>query len=455
MKILLVEDDPSIRNGISVFLRHKDFEVLTASNGREAFDKIKETDFNAVITDIQMPEINGLELLELIKDNNIKTHVIVITAFATVENAVLAMQKGAEDFLTKPLNLTELQLKLEKLSEKIRLGRENKALKAKLEKFEFKDIIGDSSKIKDLKDMITLVAQDPNVSVFISGESGTGKELVARNIHRLSNRKDYPFIPINCAALPSDLLESELFGYVKGAFTGAVQNKVGLFEAANFGTIFLDEIGEMDATLQAKLLRVLQDHQIKPVGSNDNIQLDIRIISASNKKLTELVERNAFREDLFYRLNVIEIEVPPLRERKEDIPLLLNHFVNEKYSTTNKNIIFDKYSLKNLINYSWPGNVRELQNLISKLSVTIPTGNVTKENLPEEFTLNISSSLNHNFFDLDYQSAVKNKIKNFEFEYLKYHLNKHNNNISKTADSIGLSRVSLHKKIKELKLIEE
>ncbi len=455
MKILLVEDDISIRKGIETFLQHNDYEVETADNGKSAYENLLENNYDIVLTDLQMPEMSGLELLENINKKKISTKVLVITAYATVENAVTAMQKGAEDFLTKPLNLTELQLKLKKLENKIQIDFENRMLKAKIENIETERLVGNSESMKELKEMIGLIGNDKNVSVFIYGESGTGKELIAKNIHKMSERSEFPFVPVNCAALPPELLESELFGYVKGAFTGAVNDKKGIFETANKGTLFLDEIGEMDLNLQAKLLRVLQDHKIKPIGATEDIQLDIRVISASNRKLKELVEENKFREDLYYRLNVMEIEAEPLRRRKDDIPLLLEYFSNKKFIQTGKKLIFEPKVIEYLKEYCWRGNIRELENLIQKLSIIVHDGKVRLENLPEDILPGNTIDANTEFIALDYQKAINKLIREFEISYLKYHLTNNSNNISKTAERIGLSRVSLHKKIREYGLLCE
>ncbi len=394
-----------------------------------------------------MPETTGLELLELVNKNNKDVPVIIMTAFASIENAVEAMKKGAEDYLTKPVKLNELSIKIEKVVRNKSLEKENKKLKKKINFYELPEIIGESKAVQQLKELLRRISKDSGVPVYIYGESGTGKELVARNIHFMSDRKDKPFSPINCAVLSDELMESELFGYVKGAFTGALTNKKGLLENSNGGTIFLDEVSEMSPKVQAKLLRVLQDGIVQPIGSNEMKQVDVRFISASNQRLADLVEEKKFREDLFYRLNVVEIEVPSLRARKNDIPILIKHFL-EKYNNTD--LTFKDDALNVLLNYNWPGNIRELENLIRMLLVTNNSNAIEKELLPSKMLNQNKTTIDKFDFTYDdYKVAYNNAVSNFDKSFLEYHLKKNNYNISKTAESINLSRVSLHKKIQE------
>ena len=447
MNILLVEDDRTERLGIKTFLDSCKYNVFTASNGKEALEIIANKSIDLITTDIQMPVMDGIELLEKTKEINSKVPVIVITAFATVENAVKAMQKGAEDFLTKPVNLAELKLKIEKVIDRLRILNENENLKSKLDQVLYPDIITTSPKMYTILQTINKVVNDPNVTVMIYGNSGTGKELIAKNIHSKSNRKDASFVAVNCAALPEELLESELFGHVKGAFTGAVTDKIGLFEAANGGTIFLDEVSEMSPKLQAKLLRVLQEYEIQPIGKTKPINLDLRVVGASNINLKQLVEDGKFREDLYYRLNVVTIQLPSLKDRSDDIPLLINHFLG-----TNSRVEFSIKAMEILKKYSWPGNIRELQNFVKMIEVTSDEKQITEFDLPLEITqgVNKNSSELEKIMDVsDYKQALNEAIVSFEKNYLALHLNKNGGNISRTADSIGLSRVSLHKKIKE------
>ncbi len=450
MRILVIDDDESLNRGICSFLNSKSFKTDTASNGKEGTKLLQKNSYDLILSDLQMPEMDGLELLDYLIKNKITIPIIIMTAFASVENAVEAMKKGAEDYLTKPINLNELSIKIEKVIKSQTLVRENENLKKKINLYELPEIIGESDSIKEMKELLKRISSDSNIPVYIYGKSGTGKEIVARNIHFMSDRKNKPFTPINCATLSDELMESELFGYVKGAFTGAMINKIGLLESSAGGTIFLDEISEMSPRVQAKLLRVLQDGVIQPIGSNEMKTVDVRFISASNQKLSNLVEERKFREDLFYRLNVIEVEVPSLTGRRNDIPQLINHFL-VKYNKPN--LIFADDVLEIIINYDWPGNIRELENLIRMLLVTNSHNTITKNLLPEKF-INSKKVITEetNFIYKDYKTAFNHAANNFDKSYLEYHLKQNNFNISKTAESINLSRVSLHKKIQEFSI---
>ncbi|MEE9430826.1 MAG: sigma-54 dependent transcriptional regulator [Melioribacteraceae bacterium] len=451
MKILVIDDDESLNKGICSFLNSNKFNANNASNGIEGIKLLQKNNYDLILSDLQMPEMGRLELLDYLINNKITIPIIIMTAFSSIESAVEAMRKGAEDYLTKPINLNELLIKIKKVVKAQALVKENKDLKKRINFYELPEIIGESESIKELKDLLKRISNDSSVPIYIYGKSGTGKELVARNIHFMSTRKDKLFTPINCATLSDDLMESELFGYVKGAFTGAIQNKIGLLESSTGGTIFLDEICEMSPKVQAKLLRVLQDGIVQPIGSNEMKIVDVRVISASNQKLINLVEEKKFREDLFYRLNVIEVEVPSLSARRTDLPLLIKHFLL-KYGKPN--LIFTDDTLEILINYDWPGNIRELENLIRMLLVTNNDNTITKNLLPEKFILskkNITKETN--FIYEDYKTAFNHSVNNFDKSYLEYHLKKNNFNISKTAESIHLSRVSLHKKNQEYSII--
>jgi transcriptional regulator with PAS, ATPase and Fis domain len=312
-------------------------------------------------------------------------------------------------------------------------------------------IIGESNEIKKLKELIVKIANDKDVSVMIYGESGTGKELVAEYIHSKSERSQFPFIPINCAALPNDLLESELFGHVKGSFTGALQDKKGLIQAADKGTLFLDEVSEMSPGLQSKLLRVLQERKVQPIGSTENIEVDIRVVGASNIRLENLIEENKFREDLFYRLNVVELIVPPLRDRCTDIPLIIDHLIN-KFKNDRSRLNLEQDTLSLLQNYPFPGNVRELENIVRGLYVTSNSGKISPNDLPIKLLKNSSMNMPTQTYNDNYHLELQKVIENFEVEFLLYHLKRNKGNISQTADEICLSRVSLHKKIKQYNL---
>ncbi len=453
MKILLADDDNIIRGGIETFLKSQSHQVTSVPDGKAALQLTQKENFDLIISDVQMPLMSGLEFLKALRKENNAAPVIIITAFASIENAVKAMKIGANDYLTKPLNLEELKIKIEKIKSEAELKKENAKLKEKLRRIEFPEIIGESKPMREVKKLITKVASSNTIPVMIYGKSGTGKELVAKAIHGAGNRSGKPFIAINCAAMPDELLESELFGYVKGAFTGATGNKDGLFKAADGGTLFLDEVGETSPRLQAKLLRVLQDFKIQPLGTTRTFTVDVRIIGANNVRLQELVENGKFREDLFYRINVAEITLPGLRERTEDVPLLISHFL--KTSEADKKIVFSKEAIDALLNYKWPGNIRELENFVKTISLFAEKEFIEKEDLPENIVNGAitgkyewNALLNKN----DFQEAQKSALENFERKFLEYHLKKNDGNISRTADAINLSRVSLHKKIQKYRL---
>ncbi|MCW8849445.1 MAG: sigma-54 dependent transcriptional regulator, partial [Melioribacteraceae bacterium] len=384
MKILVVDDDKNLNSGITTFLKSNNILTVSAFDGEEGYNRITSEEFDLVLSDLEMPKMNGIKLLEKIKEKNLEIPFIIMTAYASVENAVEAMKIGAEDYLTKPINLKEMLIKIEKIIKSMGLLKENKELKKRVANYETPEIVGESEAIKELKSILRKISSDPNIAISIYGKSGTGKELVARNIHYMSERKEKPFVPINCAVLSDDLLESELFGYMKGAFTGAIQNRIGLLESCEGGTIFLDEISEMSPRVQAKLLRVLQDGIIQPVGSNEQKKINVRFISASNQNLSDLVDQNKFRDDLYFRLNIIEIYVPSLEARKSDIPILIKYFL-EKYESSNK--LFSEEAINRLIKYDWPGNIRELENLIRRLLVTVENKIIHVDDFPQKLLI--------------------------------------------------------------------
>ena len=381
-KILVVDDEESMRTMLSIMLKKEGHDVLTAANGAMAVEAIQNEIFDLIITDVKMPAIDGISLLRIVKEISPETIVVMITAFATAETAVEAMKLGAYDYIFKPFKIEEIKLVIQKALEKRLLRKENILLKREIEaKSGFENFIGKSEAMQRIFALIRQVA-DTKSTILVTGESGTGKELVARAIHHVSSRKNAPFVTVNCGALPETLLESELFGYMKGAFTGAVSNKQGLFEAANGGTIFLDEISATTPSLQIKLLRVLQEREFKRVGGTSDIRVDVRVIAASNKDLQQEVSKGAFREDLFYRLNVIPIHLPALRDRKEDIPLLVDHFL--KKNSAGKRVKFiAPETMKVLLQYRWPGNVRELENSIERLAILSTEDMITLEHVPE------------------------------------------------------------------------
>jgi DNA-binding NtrC family response regulator len=393
MKILVVDDEENIRTIIKRSFQKEGYTVFTASSGNEALQELTKNSFDLVITDLKMPDGDGINLIKQIHSLYPDTMVMVITAYASTESAVEAMKAGAIDYIVKPINIEELRIIVRNALEKKTLQEENLRLKRELyEKYSFHNIIGKSKKMKEIFTLIEKVSPT-NSTVLITGESGTGKELVAKAIHYSSLRKDQPFVSINCGALPENLLESELFGHVKGSFTGAYTDKKGLFEIAHKGTILLDEISEMSLWMQVKLLRVLQEKKIRRVGGTEEKEVDVRIIASTNVDLNERIREGKFREDLFYRLNVIRINIPPLRERKEDIPLLIEHFIKIYNQRTGKNIRGIKEdALKILQSYHWPGNVRELENCIERAVVFETSDFITTDSIDENIKLAVLSN---------------------------------------------------------------
>jgi len=382
-RILVIDDEQSMRDFLSIMLKKEGYEVVAAENGEHALKAIHAEIYDLVITDVKMPKVDGIEVLRTVKEVSPETVVIVITAFATTDTAVQAMKLGAYDYITKPFKVDEIKLIIQKALEKHHLRKENILLKREIAaRAGFENFVGKSEAMEKIFSLIRQVA-DTKSTVLISGESGTGKELVARAVHFSSARKDKPFVTVNCGALPETLLESELFGYMKGSFTGATSNKQGLFEAANGGTIFLDEISATTLNLQIKLLRVIQERTFMRVGGTTDIKVDVRVIAASNRDLQAEVAKGTFREDLFYRLNVIPIHLPPLRERKEDIAVLAEHFLNKFTTAGNEPKKMTGDTLKFFMNYRWPGNVRELENTIERLVILASGDTIRAEHVPD------------------------------------------------------------------------
>jgi two-component system response regulator PilR (NtrC family) len=378
--ILVVDDEKSMREILEIFLKNEGYGVSIAENGEKAIEAIKKDIFDLIITDMKMPKVGGLELLKNVKQIAPDTVVVIITAFGTTDSAVEAMKLGAYDYIQKPFELDNIRLVVKNALEKQKLQKDVSLLKQQLKPPSMENIIGKSPSMQTLFSVISKTAES-NASVLIIGESGTGKELVAKAIHSLSPRKDNHIVAINCAAIPEGLLESELFGYMKGAFTGAASSKQGLFELANEGTLFLDEIGEMPMSLQAKLLRVIEGDAFRRVGGISDLNVDVRIISATNKNLQEMIEQKLFREDLYFRLNVLSVKIPPLRERRDDIPLLVDNFL-KKFAGDKK--LFSKEAIELLKNYQWKGNVRELENIIERTVLLCDSEVINVEHLPDE-----------------------------------------------------------------------
>ncbi|GAB7028346.1 sigma-54-dependent transcriptional regulator [Geotalea toluenoxydans] len=383
VKILLIEDERPSREALLLLLQGNSFTIKGSGSGTEGLKLMMNERFDIVITDLFLPDISGIDILKKIKDTSPHTEVILITGHASAETAVKAMKEGAYDYITKPLNIDELRIIIDKAVEKNRLVNENVYLKEQLrDRYEFANIIGSSEAMQQVFSRMKKIIKTDS-TVLILGESGTGKELVAKAVHFNGARRDKPFIAINCSAIPENLLESELFGHTRGSFTGAIKDKVGKFEAANHGTIFLDEIGTLPMHLQTKLLRVLQEQEVEKVGSNKPIKLDARVISATNVDLEQEVKRGTFREDLYYRLNVIPINIPPLRERTEDIFLLVRHFLEKNCREMKRPAMsIDKEAYEALEFYQWPGNVRELENVIERIVALTEGDHISLNDLP-------------------------------------------------------------------------
>jgi len=445
--ILVCDDEKNIREGLAMALELEDYNLLVAESGNVAWSLINKNDVDLVITDLRMEGMSGQELLKKIVASYPNIPVVILTGHGTIETAVKAMREGAVDFFTKPLDLDRLLLLVKKslrnkdlLDENIKIKEELAALKAYRN---YSKIIGNSSNIKKLLETINQVAPT-KASVLVTGESGVGKELVADAMHQISNRRNGPFIKVHCAALSEGLLESELFGHEKGAFTGAVSAKKGRFELANGGTIFLDEIGEIDLTTQIKILRVLQERQFERVGGEKTITVDVRIVAATNKDLLKEIEKGTFREDLYYRLNVVHLDVPPLKNRKEDIPLLLTSFLEQINRENNTNVKGFSSDAKNaLYKYDWPGNIRELRNCVEAAVVMCKTEFVELRDLPPQIRANNETkSIN---------IEVGLSLAEIEKQAILSTLNNCNGNKSKTADILKIGRKTLHRKLEEYK----
>jgi two-component system response regulator PilR (NtrC family) len=390
-RILIVDDEESMRDFLSIMLHREGYQVDTAVDGAQAVVHLRDHNYDLVISDIKMPRMSGLELLAHIKERTPETVVLMVTAFSTTDEAVEAMKQGAYDYITKPFRNEEIRLIITNALERRELRQENLALKEELGKrFSFDGLIGKSKAMQDVFTMVKKVAASP-VKVLVTGESGTGKELVARAVHYNSDRRDGPFVPINCGAIPENLLESELFGHEKGSFTGAIKQKQGLFETAAGGTIFLDEIGELPAMMQVKLLRVLQENEFRRVGGTKDIKTDVRVLAATNRHLEEAVNEGSFREDLYYRFNVIRVDLPPLRQRREDIPVMIDFFWERFTGKAGVKVTED--AMRRLIDYHWPGNVRELENVIERATVLGRENEITLDCLPPNLVTGMSSSV--------------------------------------------------------------
>lgn len=438
--ILIVDDEKEICDLLRDALTKERFEVETALDGRQGLGLLEENLFDLVITDIKMKGMDGLEFLSRVKEFNPEIPVIMITAFGSIDIAIDAMKKGASEFVTKPFKLNELLMQVEKTLEKKRVLAENKRLRMEVQKkYEFSNIIGKSKAMQEVFRLIELVAGSMS-NVLIYGDSGTGKELVARAIHYNCSRANGPFIPINCSAIPEGLLESELFGHVKGAFTGAHTTRRGLFLEATGGTLFLDEIGDLGFGIQAKLLRVLQDKLVRPVGSNKSYQVNTRIISATHRDLKAAVKDGTFREDLYYRLSVIPIYIPSLNKRIEDIPILVKHFLEKTARQMNQPLKrISPAAMDLLMKYHWEGNVRELENIIERIVVLTAKESITPDDLP-------SSIVDSEKLNTFIHSEELPTLEELEKEYIVHVLKKTNGNKDKAAKLLGINRRTLYRK---------
>jgi two-component system nitrogen regulation response regulator NtrX len=444
--ILVVDDEPTILQSLSGLLSDEGFEVETASNGYEALKIIETQSPDLVLLDIWMPGIDGIETLKEIKKESPHIQVIMITGHGTIETAIKASKLGAFDFIEKPLSIDEVIVTINNALNFRRLEEENRYLRKKT--IEKHSISGNSPPVLALKKQIS-VAAPTDAWILITGENGTGKELVARTIHQLSSRSGKPMIDVNCAAIPEELIESELFGHEKGAFADATSKKIGKLELADKGTIFFDEIGDMSLNTQAKILRVLQEMQFQRIGGSRILHVNVRVIAASNKNLEKEIEKGNFREDLYYRLNVIPIEVPPLRNRPEDIYHLIKSFLDtcaQQNRCKKKQISND--AIDKLISYPWPGNVRELKNLVERLVIMVDKNVIEVSDIPAVYYDKQAAKVTDSLYNQLFSSKFKDAQKIFETEYLSRHLLLNNNDISKTADAIGVERSFLQKKIK-------
>ncbi|MDO9528747.1 MAG: sigma-54 dependent transcriptional regulator [Syntrophales bacterium] len=441
--ILIVDDEESICQSLKGILVDEGYEVFIAKSGEESLKIIEEELPDLVLLDIWLPGIDGIETLKIIKSDFPHIQVVMMSGHGTIETAVKSTKLGAFDFIEKPLYLDKVVLIVNHALDLVRLEAENKLLKQKFA--QDYELTGSSNSVRDLKELIGIIAPT-NAWILIMGENGTGKELVARSIHRQSKRSQNHFVEVNCAAIPEELIESELFGHEKGAFTGATEKKRGKFELAHKGTMFLDEVADMSLKAQAKILRILQEKKIARVGGTKVIETDVRVLAATNKNLEKEMEEERFRQDLYYRLNVIPIRIPPLRDRKEDISLLANHFLKEfslKESSNKKTITED--ALEILMDHDWPGNVRELKNVVDRLVITVPSDVISGDDIPFLLKQDRSVKPDDSFFSFD--SLRMAKIE-FEKRFIAGKLRENDGNVSKTAELIDLERSNLHRKIK-------
>jgi len=449
-RVLVVDDEQIIRESLSFILRKEGYVVDEAPNGKDALRKQQEQAYDVVVTDIEMPEMRGVELLERIRQGSPETLVVIITAFGSIETAVAALRSGAADYVLKPINFDDLLHRVKKLLDFRAVSIENSLLRQELNRtYDFVNIIGQSASMNRVFDVIKRVSTSEG-TVLITGKSGTGKELVAKAIHYNSPRQQKRFVAINCGAIVDTLFESELFGHKKGSFTGATVDKEGLLKVADGGTVFLDEVSEIPLHLQVKLLRAIEQKEITAVGTTDPVSIDVRILAATNRNLRQEVEKGNFREDLFYRLNVIEIALPSLSERREDIPILANHFLDVYKKQMGRQIKgFTNEVMNAFMRYQWKGEIRELENVIERAVIFCDSDFITLEHLPEYM---MPASPNNEPLTPYGQQTLKDAVKNFERQFIQQALAKYNQNKEEVARSLGVSLSSLYRKIEELSI---
>ena len=446
--ILIVDDEEIIRESLSFILKKEGYRVHEAANGRAALELVKKDSFDLVITDLEMPEMKGVELLEQVSQVSPETLVVIITAYGSIDTAIAALRMGAIDYILKPVEFDELLVKVRRLLASRRLSLENRSLRAEIHRqYDFENIIGKSSAMQKVFDTIRKVA-DTDGTVLITGKSGTGKELVAKAIHYNSKRSAHPFVAVNCGAIVENLFESELFGHKRGSFTGATTDKDGFFKSAHGGTIFLDEVSEIPFHLQVKLLRAIELKEVTPVGTATSVPVDVRIIASTNKNLAKEVEAGRYREDLFYRLNVVEINLPQLAERVDDLPLLVQHFVHKYADEMGKNIRgVDNEVMKSLLAHTWKGEIRELENVIERAIIFADGPLITPKELPSFF-----EKQQDGVFSFDPRRSMKEAIDDFERQYIGHVLRLHQFNKELTAKALKISLSSLYRKIEELNI---
>lgn len=450
--ILVVDDETEIRESLSLILSDEGYSCETAGDGRAAIAMLREGNYDILISDLKMPEVSGMDVLKECQRSSPQTLPIIITAYATVETAIEALRTGAVDYILKPLDFDEVILRLEQLMQQKKLAQENKYLKEQVDRrFNFNHIIGESEAMKRIYKMVERVSQ-ATTSVLITGSSGTGKELVARAIHANSPRSKKPFIAENCGAIPESLCESELFGHKKGSFTGANEDREGVFVAANGGTLFLDEIGEIPLNIQVNLLRALQEKEVKPVGGTKTRKVDVRIIAATNKNLEEEVAKGNFREDLYYRLNIVELKLPDLKERRDDIPMLTRHFVERYNKEMNRAVKgVDSQAMSALMQAEWKGNVRELENVIERAILLTESDFISIEDLPGSLR-NHDGTQDHNRMDMD---DLNDAVQTFEKQHIRTVLRKTDGNRTEAARLMHIDPSTLYRKMERYGMMEK